>query len=466
MSHHGVRTYTHERRALGGKLNTVATEDLQDLKDVSYDRSLFASLKVRDYLYLWIGMVGSAFAMNMQIVAQGWLVYEMSASAIDLAWVTLASTVPQFLFSLPGGVLADRLPKKPIIGFAPIINCGATIVLTWIIFTGNVGFWDFVWVGFLNGTVMSLSIPARTAVIPEVVGERLMFNAMAFNTAAWNLSRILGPALAGYMIAMLADGDTTSDFGVGSVFVVISVLYLVSGVSVLLIKHSGKPQHRSTPQHPLKDIGECIIYVVRSPVVGGLILLSILPFMFGLSINTLLPAFNRDVLLGGADDLGLLMTAMGIGAILGALLLAKLGGTRHKGYWVLGTSAIWGVGVTGFALTSSFFMAFATIAFIGFVSSINMSMNRSLVQLQVDQAMRGRVMSIDMMSHGFMPLGVLPISWVSEVYGVSSGLALSGVILFMTTIIMSFVMSGVRRIDTGFSLSDTHEPPHALERRP
>ena len=425
--------------------------ELQDHSEASYDRSLFASLKVPDYLYLWIGMVGSAFAMNMQIVAQGWLVYEMSASAVDLAWVTLASIVPQFLFSLPGGVLADRLPKKPIIGLAPIINCGATIVMSWIIFTGNVGFWDFVWVGFLNGTVMSLSIPARTAVIPEVVGERLMFNAMAFNATAWNLSRILGPALAGYMIALLADGDTTSDFGVGCVFAVISVLYFVSGISVLLIKHAGRPSQQTTTQHPLTDIGDCLIYVFRSPVVGGLILLSILPFMFGLSINTLLPAFNRDILFGGADDLGLLMTAMGIGAILGALLLAKLGGTRHKGYWVLGTSAVWGIGVTWFALSSTFVLAFVTIAFIGFVSSINMSMNRSLVQLQVDHAMRGRIMSIDMMSHGFMPLGVLPISWVSEVWGVSLGLALSGAILCVATISMGIAMKGVRGIDTGYS---------------
>ena len=145
------------------------------------------------------------------------------------------------------------------------------------------------------------------------------------------------------------------------------------------------------------------------------------------------------------------MTAMGIGAILGALLLAKLGGTRHKGYWVLGTSAVWGIGVTWFALSSTFVLAFVTIAFIGFVSSINMSMNRSLVQLQVDHAMRGRIMSIDMMSHGFMPLGVLPISWVSEVWGVSLGLALSGAILCVATISMGIAMKGVRGIDTGYS---------------
>ena len=175
---------------------------------------------------------------------------------------------------------------------------------------------------------MALSIPARTALIPEIVGEPRIFNAMAFNTAAWNLSRILGPALAGFMIAQLADGDTTSTYGVGWVYVVISILYFFSGASVLLIKHAGNPTD-APRKSPFQDTVEGLRYVVRSPIVGGLILLSILPFLFGLSINTLLPAFNTDVLLAGPDTLGLLMTGMGLGAIVGSLLLAKRSGLRH-----------------------------------------------------------------------------------------------------------------------------------------
>ena len=246
----------------------------------------------------------------------------------------------------------------------------------------------------LNGTIMALSIPARTALIPEIVGERLIFNAMAFNTAAWNLSRILGPALAGFMIAMIAGGDTTSTYGVGWVYIILSVLYGFSGVSVLLIKHNGRPSENSTSS-PLQDTIEGLRYVVQSNIVGGLILLSILPFLFGLSIMTLLPAFNTDILLAGPDSLGLLMTGMGVGAIAGSLVLAKLSSLRHKGVWLFATNSLWGVGVFVFGLTSAFEAAFVAICFVGFVSAINMSMNRSLVQLQVSQRMRGRVMSID-----------------------------------------------------------------------
>ena len=413
------------------------------------DKSLFASLKNRDYLLLWFGMVGSAFAMNMQMVAQGWLVYEMTVSAMNLAWVTLSFTVPQILFSLFGGVLADRVRKKPLIFWAQMLNGAATLGMAFILLTGSVTFWDFIWVGFLNGTVLALSMPARTAFIPEIVGERLMFNAMAFNTASWNLSRILGPALAGLLIAVFAGGDTTSVMGVGIVYVVLSLMYFASSVTVLFIGHEGLPQGK-TSSSALLDVRDGLRYVIRSPIVGGLMLLSILPFLFGLTINTLLPAFNRDVLNGGPDDLGLLMTSMGAGAIVGSLLLAKMGDLRHKGLWLFITSLLWGVFVSGFAIADVVIWTMVLVGLVGFISAVNMSMNRSIVQLQVDQRMRGRIMSIDMMSHGLMPLGILPISWIAEAYSVQVGLGVSGLFLILGTILLWYVLVQVRGIDQGY----------------
>jgi MFS family permease len=414
------------------------------------DTSMFASLKVPDYLYLWIGMAGAAFAMNMQLVAQGWLVYEMTVSSMNLAWVTIAFMFPQVFFSLVGGVLADRFKKKPVIMWAQMLNGVATLVMAMIILYGNVTFFDFIWVGVVNGTVLALSIPARTAFIPELVGERLMFNAMAFNTAAWNLARILGPALAGFMIAMFAGGDTSSVFGVGLVYVVLSVLYFISSLTVLLIKHNGHPVPRDVRKSALHDVSQGLRYVTGSPIVGGLILLSIIPFLFGLSINTLLPAYNTEVLNGGPDDLGILMTGMGFGAIVGSLALAKMGDFRHKGSWLFATGIFWGLGVTWFANATTMFWALAGVGCVGLISAINMSMNRSVVQLQISQEMRGRVMSIDMMSHGLMPLGLLPISWIAENYDVQVGLTVSGAVLALLTAMLWFVLTKVRRIDKGF----------------
>ncbi len=255
--------------------------------------------------------------------------------------------------------------------------------------------------------------------------------------------------VAGFMIAVFASGDTTSTFGVGLVYFVLSGLYFISAVTVLFIGHQGRPVpgRRLTP---FREMNEGIRYVVNSPVVGGLILLSILPFLFGLTINTLLPAFSTDVLNGGPDDLGLLMTGMGAGAILGSLTLAKMGNVKHKGYWIIGTGSMWGLLVCIFSTTTGFVTSTLALAGIGFISAVNMSMNRSLVQLQVEQHMRGRIMSIDMMSHGLMPLGVLPIGYIAESISIPAGLMTSGLILFISTLFMGWFMPKIRAINVGF----------------
>ena len=412
-------------------------------------RSIFASLRVNDYKYLSVGLLGSAFALNMQLIAQGWMVYEMTSSAIKLTWVTLSFMIPQVVFSLLGGVLADRFAKKLIIAWAPFINGIATLFMALIIFSGNADFSAFLVIGFLNGTALALSMPARTAFIPEVVGEDLVFNAMAFNSACWNLARIVGPAAAGFIIAIFADGNTTSSFGVGLVYVILSLLYFVSAVSVLFIVHSGRPT-QTQKRSALKDMQEALRYVVNSPIVGGLILLSILPFLFGLSINTLLPAFSTDVLNGGPEDLGLLMTGMGFGAILGSLTLAKMSSVTKKGFWIIGTGALWGGLVAIFSTTSDYLISTIVIGFIGFVSAINMSMNRSVMQLQVAQSMRGRIMSVDMMSHGLMPLGILPIGYIAETTSVQAGLFTSGIALLLLTLLFGALMPQVRKINLGY----------------
>ena len=412
-------------------------------------KSVFASLRVNDYKYLSVGLLGSAFALNMQLIAQGWMVYEMTSSAIKLTWVTLSFMIPQVVFSLLGGVLADRFAKKLIIAWAPFINGIATLFMALIIFSGNADFSAFLVIGFLNGTALALSMPARTAFIPEVVGEDLVFNAMAFNSACWNLARIVGPAAAGFIIAIFADGNTTSSFGVGLVYVILSLLYFVSAVSVLFIVHSGRPT-QTQKRSALKDMQAALRYVVNSPIVGGLILLSILPFLFGLSINTLLPAFSTDVLNGGPEDLGLLMTGMGFGAILGSLTLAKMSSVTKKGFWIIGTGALWGGLVAIFSTTNDYLISTIVIGLIGFVSAINMSMNRSVMQLQVAQSMRGRIMSVDMMSHGLMPLGILPIGHIAETTSVQAGLLTSGIALLLLTLLFGALMPQVRKINLGY----------------
>ncbi len=410
-------------------------------------RNIYKALEVSDFRWLWVGSLASSFAMNMQIVARGWLVYELTSSPLDLAWVTLAFMFPTVAFSLAGGVVADRTPKRLVIIVAQTLNCLATIIMGWIIFTNQVVFWDFIWFGVFNGTVLALSMPARQAFAPQLIPQHLIFTGMALNTTSWNLSRILGPALAGFLIAWVAEGDTTSNFGVGVVYFVIAVLYFLSVVTTFFIRKAGIVSHTSKQKSVVKDMQDAFSYVFQHPPVLGLIFLSIIPFLFGMTINTMLPAFNEEVLIGGADDLGLLMSAMGIGAILGSLLLAGASDFQNRSLWLIGTCIGWGLLTSAFGLSDSFATSIVLIAFIGFISSWNMSLNRGLLQLQVEDHMRGRILSVDMMSHGLMPLGVIPISLIAEYFSTSIALFVSGICFVISILILWLFSSSVRRVD-------------------
>lgn len=402
-------------------------------------RDIYSVLAVPNFRWLWIGSLGSSFAMNMQIIARGWFVYALTSSPMDLAWVTLSFMLPSVLFSLYGGVLADRLPKRQLIVVAQSLNAAATLLMAWIIFSGTVVFWDFIWFGFFNGTILALSMPARQAFMPELIPQPLIFTAMALNTTGWNLSRIVGPALAGLLIAWLADGDKQSAFGVGVVYLVIAGLYLSSALTTLLVNKRGasSQEQRSGTYNEMR---EGMAYVFAHPRIFALLLLSIIPFLFGMPLNTLLPAFNQDVLGGHADSLGILVSAMGGGAIVGSMMMAAMGDMQRKGFWLLMSSLGWAVTTVLFGWSIDLIMALTAIALIGLVSAWNMSLNRGLIQHVVDSHMRGRIMSIDMMFHGLMPLGVFPISWIAELYGVGAALMVSGGV-FAALIGLAFVLS-------------------------
>jgi MFS family permease len=385
--------------------------------------------------------------MNMQIIARGWLVYTLTSSAMDLAWVTLSFMLPTVAFSLWGGVVADRMPKRRIIALAQTLNCIATIIFGYIIFSDRVEFWDFIWFGFFNGTILALSMPARQAFAPELIPHRLMFTAMALNTTSWNLSRILGPALAGFLIAWVAAGDTASTYGVGIVYFVIAALYFISIITILMVRKPGLVKQVAEQKSPLTDMADAFRYVWDNPPIFGLILLSIVPFLFGMPINTLLPAFNEDILSGGAENLGLLMSAMGLGAIVGSLLLASVNDFKNRAAWLIATCIGWGVFTSAFGFSQTMVLSASMLAVIGFLSSWNMSLNRGLLQLQVDDHMRGRIMSVDMMSHGLMPIGVIPISIIAEQYDVATAIVISGFAFVALIVLLAFVAQSVRHVD-------------------
>ena len=409
---------------------------------------MFSSLLLADYRFVWLSNLSASFAMQMEMVARGWLIYDMTSSPLALTWVMLSSMLPAMLFSLVGGVIADRMGKKRIIIAAQMLSTAAMFVLATIVYQGHVTFWHFIWFGLFNGTVMSLSMPARTSIIAELVGRRYMVNAMALQTSTFNLSRILGPTLAGALIAVLAAGDTTSTTGVGIVYYVIGGLYTASIVATSMMRYR-RISRRQRDTGILTDVGEGFRYMKGQRLVVGLLIMGLGPMTFGFSSQMLLPAFNADAIGGGPQDLGLILTAMGAGALAGSLTLARLGDISRKGRVLFAAAYLWAMSLAAFALSTTTILAMFLGLFTGLFGSIMGSLNMSIVQLAVRPDIRGRVMSISMMTHALTPLGVIPISAAAEFVGIETGLLISAALLALTTALLGKAYPELRQIDKG-----------------
>jgi MFS transporter, DHA1 family, staphyloferrin A biosynthesis exporter len=412
-------------------------------------QGMFEALRIRDFRYLWFANIAATFGMQMQMVARGWLIYDMTSSPLALTWVMLSFMMPSFVFSLLGGVLADRVKKKSVMMVAQSLNAAATVALAVIVFTGNVTFWHFIYFGLFNGTVMAMSMPARSSVIPEIVGRDSLVNAMALQGATFNLSRIVGPALAGMLIAGFAATGFTTTQGTGAVFFVIAALYLSAVFATSKLHYSGSPVHRAGAT-VAGDVAEGFRYMRNDRIILGLLILGFVPMTFGFAISFLLPAFNQDVIGGGPQSLGLLMTSMGAGALLGSLILARLGDVNHKGRILFFTAYLWAVLTAGFALSNTLWLAMALGAATSIFSAMYGSLNMSILQLAVSSEIRGRVMSINMMAMGLMPIGVIPVSAAAEFIGIHQGLLLSAVLLAVSVLVLGFLFPEVRKIDKGY----------------
>jgi len=430
------------------------TDGFETQDGAVFRAGMFASLRIRDFRLLWFSNLAASFSMQMETVARGWLIYDMTGSPLDLTWVMLAYMLPVLVFSLAGGVMADRMRKKSIMVTSQMLNGIATVVLAYIIYSGEVTFAHFIYFGLFNGTVMSLGMPARSAVIPELVGEGSIVNAMALQSATYTLSRILGPVVAGGLIAYFAAGDTSSTLGVGIVFYVIAALYIGCALATGLLHYTGSPSSSQT-SGMIADVVEGFRYLRRERIIVGLLIMGFLPMTFGYNVMFLLPVFNVDVLGGGPDDLSFLVSAMGVGALVGSLVLARLGDIGNKGRVLFVSAYFWAAFLLGFAVSETLWSAMVFGTFAGLFGTAMGSLNMSVVQLASRPEIRGRVMAIMWMTYGFMPLGLIPISWLAEVVDIETALVLSALLLAGSMVLLGIFYPELRRIDKGHAKNET-----------
>ena len=397
----------------------------------------FAALRHRNYRLFFFGQLVSLIGTWMQNVAQAWLVYELTNSPFKLGVVSFCAGVPVLLFSLWAGVVADRVPKRRLLVVTQTVMMTLAFILAADMFLGTIQWWHIAIMAFLLGTANAFDGPTRQAFVVEMVGRNELMNAIALNSAMFNTARIVGPALAGIILAAV---------GAAWCFVLngVSFLAVIAGLVLMDVK----PYVGAIPtESPLKQMREGVSYIWHHPTVRPLITLVAVSNMFALGYMALLPAFAQDVLHAGKVGYGFMSTAIGVGALAGALVIASLGDYQRKGLILTAGNLLFPVMVIALSLSKSFHLTMGCLVVAGFGFMAQNATANTLVQTTVPDTLRGRVMSIYMMVFvGFFPIGSLIAGAMAERFGVPVGAAFGGIIALAYGIYLAWRAPEIRAL--------------------
>jgi MFS family permease len=354
------------------------------------------ALRHRNFQLFFSGQLISLIGTWMQSVAQAWLVYRLTGSALLLGSVGFASQFPVFLFAPIGGITADRVNRQRLIVATQIASMILAGILAWLTLTGRVQVWHIFALAGLLGVVNAFDIPGRQSFLIDMVGKEDLMNAIALNSSMFNGARVIGPAIAGILV---------SKIGEGWCFAANSLSYIAVIVGLLLMRVQSKP--RISQHSPIEDIVEGFRWVNRTKIIRALLILIGLVSLVGMPYTVLMPIFADKILHGGARGLGILMGATGVGALFGALTLAaKSGGVKGLGRWIVISCATLGISLFCFAFSSSFWLSAAFLLPAGYSMMLQMACSNTLIQTMVPDQLRGRVMSVySMMFMGMAPFG-------------------------------------------------------------
>ena len=380
-----------------------------------------SSLSIRQYRLFWMSMILLFGGDMMTQIARPWFVYSETDSPILLGLTISATMLPVLVFSPVAGALADRFPKQRIllvcIASQVVIN-GIIAVDIWL---GTVVWWHVLVAGVPQGVVMAFITPTRRAIIADLVDRGNILNAVSLNTSTLNLSRMVAPAIGGFIIALL---------GIGAGYAMIGVFYVFALLLMLRVP-SIRPQGSIAGQSMVQDIGQGFTYVKQTPVVAYLLFVGLIATIFGAPIQQLLPLFTEDVLHVGPEGLGVLSSLIGVGAFAAAMTSASLGDYRHKGRLLLVYTVILGAAIVLFSVSKVYGLSLLLGIPLGFGNSGRLSVNLAVLQAYSAPEMRGRVMALYNMQGGLMPAVILPVSVLAGTVGAPVTMASLGLVVLV-----------------------------------
>ncbi len=372
----------------------------------------------------------------IQTVAQSWLVFQLTNSAFLLGVVGFLGSLPIFIFSLFGGVLADRMNKRNILIFTQIAFMLAAFLLAVLTQFKFITPMQIMFIALFNGVIMAFDSPARQSIVVELVGKEYLFNAIALNSVAFNSSRIIGPAIAGVLISIT---------GMSGCFYLNGVSFLAVIIALFYIKLAPGPARNNNSA--LQDISAGLAFVSRKPIILALMSVVAAMSLFGISYIILMPVFVSQVLGAGVGGLGVLMSSTGIGALAGALGLAKLGNFKFKGRFLVWSVFLFSISLIAFSLSKSYFLSIVTLILVGSASVVPVALVNTLLQINVPDEFRGRVMGLFMITFaGFVPFGNLISGALAQSWGVSAALFVCGLICLALFSLINFLFPGLKKL--------------------
>lgn len=398
---------------------------------------MFFALKSKTFRIYWCGMFISLIGTWIQSVAQSWLVFQLTNSAFLLGITGFLGFIPVFILSLFGGVAADRINKRNIL----IFTQSAFMVLAFLLAVLTQGklirVWQIMLIAVFNGIIMAFDAPARQAVVAEMVERKYLFNAIALNSVAFNSSRIIGPALAGIFVATI---------GMAGCFYINGLSFLALIVALLLIKI--KPLFKSDKDNSVvRDLKEGLKEIRNNRIIMVLVSMVGMVGLFGISYNILMPIFAQDILKVGVKGLGVLMSSSGVGALIAALLLARLGDFKYKGKYLAISCIIFSLSLVLFSLSRIYLLSLASLALVGGFSVSAIALLNTLLQTAASDEFRGRLMSVFMFTFaGLLPLGNLLAGVLAQAIGVSLTVCLSGIVCAIFFMIINVLYPQLREI--------------------
>jgi len=394
----------------------------------------FRALRHRNYQLFFSGQLISLIGTWMDQIAESWLVYRLTGSALLLGTVAFAAQIPVFLLAPIGGALADRYNRRKLLVGTQSSMMVLTFILAWLTLSHRVHIWHIITLAALTGVVNALDLPARQAFVVDMVAREDLVNAIALNSSMFNGARVVGPAAAGIVVAVIGEGWCFFANGLSFIAVIVGLLLMRIDRPRLAIEGS-----------PLENIIEGFQFVSKSGPVRALMSLLGLVSFTAMPYAVLMPLFADQILHGGPKALGLLMGSSGVGALCGALTLATRKSVHGLGKWVAVSCAGFGIALLLFSFSRLLWLSALLLVPAGFAMMLQMSSSNTLIQSMVPDRLRGRVMSVYAMTFmGMAPLGALLAGSLAHKLGPTWTVAIGGGISVIGAIIFGLKLPSLR----------------------